>query len=115
MAACQGGRLVVHFTNRKNAPSIFHMTRDATRAECAWVLWRQAYVIGRGGQILSPEGWSRVSATDQKSDCDRLRVVAAKTDAEQLQSQASSGMLWKLSPDTLAQWAACETLRKADT
>jgi hypothetical protein len=31
VAACQGGRLVVHFTNRKNAPfPLFHMTRDAT-------------------------------------------------------------------------------------
>jgi hypothetical protein len=31
VAACQGGRLVVHFTNRKNAPFLlFHMTRDAT-------------------------------------------------------------------------------------
>jgi hypothetical protein len=33
VAACQGGRLVVHFTNRKNAPFLlFHMTRDATFA-----------------------------------------------------------------------------------
>jgi hypothetical protein len=33
VAACQGGRLVVHFTNRKNAPfPLFHMTRDATQA-----------------------------------------------------------------------------------
>jgi hypothetical protein len=30
VAACQAGRLVVHFINRKNAPLIFHMTRDAT-------------------------------------------------------------------------------------
>ena len=31
MAACQGGRLVVHFTNRKNAPLLFfHTNRDAT-------------------------------------------------------------------------------------
>jgi hypothetical protein len=31
VAACQGGRLVVHFTNRKIAPFLlFHMTRDAT-------------------------------------------------------------------------------------
>ena len=33
MAACQGGRLVVHFTNRKNAPLLFfHMTGDATES-----------------------------------------------------------------------------------
>jgi len=33
VAACQGGRLVVHFTNRKNAPfSFFHMNGDATSA-----------------------------------------------------------------------------------
>jgi len=31
VAACQGGRLVVHFTNRKNAPFFFfHMNGDAT-------------------------------------------------------------------------------------
>ena len=30
MAACQGGRLVVHFTNRKNAPLLFS-TRLGTR------------------------------------------------------------------------------------
>jgi len=31
VAACQGGRLVVRFINRKNAPFlIFHMTGDAT-------------------------------------------------------------------------------------
>jgi hypothetical protein len=29
VAACQGGRLVVHFTNRKNAPFLFfHTTRE---------------------------------------------------------------------------------------
>ena len=32
MATWQGGRQVVHFTNRKNAPFLlFHITRDATR------------------------------------------------------------------------------------
>jgi len=31
VAACQGGRLVVHFTNRKNAPFLFfHQNRDPT-------------------------------------------------------------------------------------
>jgi len=31
VAACQGGLLVVLFTNRKNAPFLFfHMTGDAT-------------------------------------------------------------------------------------
>jgi hypothetical protein len=30
VAACQGGRLVVHFTNRKNAPFLFS-TRTGTR------------------------------------------------------------------------------------
>jgi hypothetical protein len=34
VAACQGGRLVVHFTNRKNAPFLyFHTIRDATAHE----------------------------------------------------------------------------------
>ena len=36
VAACQGGRLVVHFTNRKNAPFLFfHTTRDTTSV-CSW-------------------------------------------------------------------------------
>jgi hypothetical protein len=41
VAACQGGRLVAHFTNRKNAPFLFfHTTRDTTdarRGECAGI------------------------------------------------------------------------------
>lgn len=38
MAACQGGRLVVHFTNRKNAPLLyFHITRDATPS-VEWII-----------------------------------------------------------------------------
>jgi hypothetical protein len=36
VVACQGDRLIVHFTNRKNAPRLFfHITRDATRTDPA--------------------------------------------------------------------------------
>jgi len=39
VAACQGGRLVVHFTNRKNAPFFFfHMNGDATTPTIGRVL-----------------------------------------------------------------------------
>jgi hypothetical protein len=42
VAACQGGRLVVHFTNRKNAPFLFfHMTRDATGFFSILHTWNQ--------------------------------------------------------------------------
>src|SRR5262245_16290040 len=42
VAACQGGRMVVHFTNRKNAPLLFfHMTGDTTAIALARALQRQ--------------------------------------------------------------------------
>jgi hypothetical protein len=46
VAACQGGRLVVHFTNRKNAPFLFfHTTRDTTARNAACYTAPETYWI----------------------------------------------------------------------
>ena len=83
MAACQGGRLVVHFTNRKNAPLLFfHTNRDATASDDLEAVFKEFRQVGkrRRREMALASAWRCVeSSSSYAVESDQEELGAGST------------------------------------